>query len=410
VVNSTCGPRPDLALADPSTVGTETRFVKTDHVPAVGSYTVLVESESGERRFLEKTLPLPDGFGIEESDLFPGVANHVYIEAQASCGRTGYSNGVTYSLAEGGNMQGGMEENSSVWIEGGDDGGGGGGGSQIPPPAMNAQFVHWDHLGSTRLMTDEKGAEIGHWKYYPFGQEAESSGGTDNRMKFTGHERDGELGLDYMLARFYAPSTARFVSVDPESSSASPLSPQSWNRYAYALNSPLDLVDRNGQYPQVALNQSVARAPDPLMIYQAGMAVATFFGAGQFSESCREAVHKAAESARTDFQSFVSCMAAESEAKAPPMVLAYSPAIVLGSGANCGGPPSIFSVNDSSGRFSEVWLRSGSTDGPCNMVETVIEERGHGCGVPNEANDPNKESDARGSATMMGYACAAEVH
>jgi RHS repeat-associated protein len=117
-------------------------------------------------------------------------------------------------------------------------------------PAVNAQYVHWDHLGSTRLMTDEKGAEIGHWKYYPFGLEAESSGGADNRMKFTGHERDGELGLDYMLARYYGNKNGRFIATDPGNDRELEV-PPSWNAYAYVRNNPLNATDPTGMVSDV---------------------------------------------------------------------------------------------------------------------------------------------------------------
>ena len=103
-----------------------------------------------------------------------------------------------------------------------------------------------DHLGSTRLLTDEKGAEAGHWKFYPFGHEADSAGGSDNRMKFTGHERDDtNLGLDYMLARYYGASLGRFLGVDPVDGARE--APQSWNGYSYVQNSPLNKVDPDGR-------------------------------------------------------------------------------------------------------------------------------------------------------------------
>ena len=114
------------------------------------------------------------------------------------------------------------------------------------PPTVNAQFYSWDHLGSTRLLTDEAGYEIGHWKYYPFGQEAENNG-TSPRHKFTGHERDAEVGLDYMRFRSYGPSLARFLSPDLSRRDTNPVDPQTWNLYTYVRNSPLNLVDPNGK-------------------------------------------------------------------------------------------------------------------------------------------------------------------
>lgn len=95
------------------------------------------------------------------------------------------------------------------------------GGGRSAAPAVNAQYVHWHHPGSTRLITDGTGAKIGHWKYYPFGLEAETSGGADIRMKFT---VDGKSGSTPSRGT----SRAR-QSVGPDS------------RITSVLASPLDL-------------------------------------------------------------------------------------------------------------------------------------------------------------------------
>ncbi|MDQ7007780.1 MAG: RHS repeat-associated core domain-containing protein, partial [Acidobacteriota bacterium] len=106
---------------------------------------------------------------------------------------------------------------------------------------------HRDHLGSTRLMTDENGIEIGRWKYFPFGMEATVEESGDQRMKFTGHDRDGEVELDYMLARYHGISLARLLSVDPSGRSARRGAPQTWNRFSYSVNNALNRVDPDGR-------------------------------------------------------------------------------------------------------------------------------------------------------------------
>ncbi|MGH9870534.1 MAG: RHS repeat-associated core domain-containing protein [Candidatus Polarisedimenticolia bacterium] len=51
-----------------------------------------------------------------------------------------------------------------------------------------------------------------------------------------------------MKARYYSPAgTFRFASVDPVLASAHKDMPQSWNRYSYALNNPLNLYDPSGK-------------------------------------------------------------------------------------------------------------------------------------------------------------------
>jgi RHS repeat-associated protein len=120
----------------------------------------------------------------------------------------------------------------------------------------NGQRRHFalDHLGTPRLVTNSAGNQTGYHAYYPFGEEATAFDLTVDRMQFTGHERDvnSQAGtnpfgddLDYMHARFYNPQVGRFTSFDPVGGDLR--NPQSWNRYTYALGSPVKLVDPYGQ-------------------------------------------------------------------------------------------------------------------------------------------------------------------
>ncbi len=52
--------------------------------------------------------------------------------------------------------------------------------------------------------------------------------------------------VDTMHARYYAPTTGRFLSPDP--ADGIQRFPQSWNRYAYARNNPLKYIDPTGLY------------------------------------------------------------------------------------------------------------------------------------------------------------------
>jgi RHS repeat-associated protein len=108
------------------------------------------------------------------------------------------------------------------------------------------------------MTTDVTGslAGIKRHDYLPFGEEIGGGvgGRTTNqgyvadsiRQKFTGYERDGETGLDYAQARYYANVQGRFTSVDPENAGAYTNEPQSWNAYAYVHNNPLAFIDPLG--------------------------------------------------------------------------------------------------------------------------------------------------------------------
>lgn len=62
----------------------------------------------------------------------------------------------------------------------------------------------------------------------------------------TGKERDAETGLDYFGARYLSAAQGRFTTPDPLGASGKASNPQTWNRYAYALNNPLKFVDPDG--------------------------------------------------------------------------------------------------------------------------------------------------------------------
>jgi RHS repeat-associated protein len=65
----------------------------------------------------------------------------------------------------------------------------------------------------------------------------------------------GVNDADYMHARFYNPLVGRFLSVDPVMQTAkASLAPQFWNRYSYALNNPMLMVDPTGEDVSIGIN------------------------------------------------------------------------------------------------------------------------------------------------------------
>lgn len=135
--------------------------------------------------------------------------------------------------------------------------------------------VRWlvtDQLGTPRMILDKTGTLSGLTRhdYLPFGEDAVGSGwrlssrgyaGDALRQKFTGYERDSETGLDYAQARYFSSVQGRFTSPDPMISSGRILRPQTWNRYAFALNNPLRFVDPSGLQQQD--NQKPDKKPNP---------------------------------------------------------------------------------------------------------------------------------------------------
>ncbi|MBU7028113.1 MAG: exo-alpha-sialidase [Theionarchaea archaeon] len=99
-------------------------------------------------------------------------------------------------------------------------------------------YYHTDHLGSTRLVTNENGTILTETGYEPFGTTDEEEG-----FLYTGKEKDS-TGLYYYGARYYDPEIGRFLTKDPLTGELE--YPQTQNRYVYCLNNPLKYVDPRG--------------------------------------------------------------------------------------------------------------------------------------------------------------------
>jgi RHS repeat-associated protein len=95
-------------------------------------------------------------------------------------------------------------------------------------------YLHTDHLGSTSATS---GASVSAQTYYAYGNIRSTTGTVPTDFGFTGQRRDASAGLMYYGARYYDSALGRFVSADTMVPSAG--NPQSLNRYASRLRSPL---------------------------------------------------------------------------------------------------------------------------------------------------------------------------
>jgi RHS repeat-associated protein len=106
------------------------------------------------------------------------------------------------------------------------------------------QYFLSDRL-SERLVLDGYGNVIGRQGHLPFGEDLAESG-TQDRHHFTSYERDAESGTDYGVNRMYSPTTGRFGQADPYEATGYMIDPQSWNRYSYTANEPVNRLDPSG--------------------------------------------------------------------------------------------------------------------------------------------------------------------
>ena len=129
-------------------------------------------------------------------------------------------------------------------------------GSQLVAEYANSttRFVHEDHLGSTRLMTNLSGCIVESLDYLPFGElnsvGSASCTSADTTHKFTGKERDSESGLDNFGARYNSSQYGRFMTPDPLGGQIG--DPQTLNKYAYVRNNPLNLIDPTDMMDETA--------------------------------------------------------------------------------------------------------------------------------------------------------------
>lgn len=130
-------------------------------------------------------------------------------------------------------------------------------------------FVHRDHLGNPDAITtqtiDAQGRALGsvvqRTKYEPFGErrfpwalahplrQLHSQHASEG---FTGHEPEDLTGLINMRGRLYNPKLARFISPDLLVAATDS---QSFNRYSYVWNSPVNFTDPSGYQAEPTMVQ-----------------------------------------------------------------------------------------------------------------------------------------------------------
>jgi len=76
-------------------------------------------------------------------------------------------------------------------------------------------YYEQDGLNSVTSLTASNGSLAQSYTYDSFGNQTASSGSLTNFLRYTGREFDTETNLYYYRARYYDPSTGRFLSEDP---------------------------------------------------------------------------------------------------------------------------------------------------------------------------------------------------
>lgn len=125
-----------------------------------------------------------------------------------------------------------------------------------------ATYYHYDSRGSTISMTNSSGQPVASFAYDPFGRLIGRLP-TDAFDRFTFLGRHGVMndsnGFHYVRARHYSVKRGRFLSKDPFLGHDD--QSQTLNRYVYALNNPVRMIDVSGFSAKEANNLALMATP-----------------------------------------------------------------------------------------------------------------------------------------------------
>jgi RHS repeat-associated protein len=108
-------------------------------------------------------------------------------------------------------------------------------------------FQHQDWEGTERLRTTYNGSTEGAFASLPFGDALTTTSGSDNDAYHYGMlDHDYESDTEHAQFRQYSSAQGHWLSPDPYQGSYDFSNPQSLNRYVYALNNPLSMIDPSG--------------------------------------------------------------------------------------------------------------------------------------------------------------------
>ena len=152
--------------------------------------------------------------------------------------------------------------------------------------ADEVHYLHLDHQGSTLAVTNTQGEVLQRNDYTPFGEQIRlaATGPLTNIITnrlYTGHEQVDGLDIIHMNGRIYDARWGRFLQADPFVQT--PTDSQSYNRYAYVRNNPLNYTDPSG-YFLVGLIKGVRNFVKKYWRQIAAIAIAVYLpGALKFS-------------------------------------------------------------------------------------------------------------------------------
>ncbi len=114
-----------------------------------------------------------------------------------------------------------------------------------------ASYYHADGLGSTRALSNAAGTATDRYAYEAYGRTIARSGATNNLYLFAGEQRDSDVGLDYLRARYLVPGLGRFNTRDVYEVGL--WWPMARHPYAYGDDNVPNRVDPSGMFSLAVL-------------------------------------------------------------------------------------------------------------------------------------------------------------
>jgi RHS repeat-associated protein len=100
-------------------------------------------------------------------------------------------------------------------------------------------YLHHDQQGSTRLLTNHEGKNVGAYAYTAYGKTEEHTGTATTPLEYDAQYTTENTGLIYLRARSYDPNTAQFLSIDPALEATG-------EPYTYTTDNPENAADLTG--------------------------------------------------------------------------------------------------------------------------------------------------------------------
>ncbi|MBR9687579.1 DNRLRE domain-containing protein [Bacillus cereus] len=129
--------------------------------------------------------------------------------------------------------------------------------------AMKSQgqtlYYHYNPRGDVVAMTDQNREVVATYEYDSWGNvlKSEVKGiAAENPFGYAGYMYDKEIGMYYLIARYYNPEHGVFLSIDPDPGDED--DPVTQNGYTYADNNPMMMTDSDGHSPTLLINAGFA--------------------------------------------------------------------------------------------------------------------------------------------------------